>query len=120
MTPVLLKAALYLLDPDDASLPHRMRSPSDGRLCAAQFGLGPWVGNRGHHRLARRGLLQPEAVSSDLADKGCCVLVVGVARDRPIANLFDGFIDHMEGNQEPFPRAHGVAKAVLDLDVEAR
>ena len=53
-------------------------------------------------------------------DEGRCIRVVGIPGDRSLPDLLDGLVDQVEGHQGPFAREYGVAKAILDLELEAR
>lgn len=44
--------------------------------------------------------------------------VVALLGDRSVADALDGFVDHLERDQEPFARLDGMTKSVLDLDLD--
>jgi hypothetical protein len=46
--------------------------------------------------------------------------VVDHVGDRPIPNVPNRFVNHMERHQEPFPRLDGMSEAVFDGQVELR
>src|SRR5574338_1001242 len=46
--------------------------------------------------------------------------IIGIRRDRPVADSHECLREHEERDEEPFPRRNRIAESVLERDVEPR